>query len=492
VTAPAVRRTVDLNHVFVGLVVLVSVATLWLYRTGNFPILVNNETLTTFLLLAVEILVILAYERRHRSPLLLVMTFVLVLFYLPRVFSLNWVEPTTVPSALDRLRPVMVDDINEALWFVVLATAAIWLGVALGQHLRFGPRPERQDRADGKPPRQINGRLVFWWLALTLGYGVYVTLVVPLGVGVELRALRFLGLLLNPVLAVVIGLAYVVQVRQAPQGERGSPVAGIIILTGLLAVSQTLFGSRSAILTLVQTMLFLFLAMDIYRIPRRAVVGAGVMLVLAVPIFTVATVARQVRAGDQGYSNAGGQATQVTAVLTRIFNSGNIQSVVAPVVARTAFLDSTVDLIKNRSEYQAVVNLPFYGKSVVDSLTPGFDIFDTPRASNALSLVYRHQLHELRRTAVAYQSDQFNVYGEYHVLFGVPVALFALLVTAWGFQWWLQRVRSADPTSTRVWRYFVVVTFYGWMISFGLDWQIIVGAREAAVVAVVLPLLRRR
>jgi hypothetical protein len=463
------------------------VVTLGVYSQVDLPRLVDGATLRVFGVLTVQILAVLMYERRHRSPLLLVLVFVLVFFYLPRVLTLYWAPEWPSSTTLERLRPVHVDDINRTLWFVVAANAAMFLGIVVGQRLRFMP-PRKRTTAEG-PARTINGRRAFWWLAFTIAYGVYTTLFVPLGVGVELRALRYLGLLLNPILAIVVGIVYVHQTRVTEPGHKGSHVRGIVGLIVLLVLTQTSFGSRSAILTIVQTLLFLLLALGVYRVSRRVVVGSAILLALSVPLFTVATAARMVRAaGDTG---VGGMAQAVTETVVGQFVNGRVLLVVRPIMERTAFLDSSVDLVKNAGDYDSVINLPFYARSVVDSLTPGFDVFDTPRASNALSLIYQYQSRDVRRDALAYQSDQFNVYGEYYVLFGVVLGLVAIGLTAWVFQCWLSRIRIADSYSSIVWRYFVVLAFFNWVISFGLDWQIIVGAREAAILAVTLPVLRR-
>jgi hypothetical protein len=487
-------RSVDLNQVWMTLTLGIAAGTWWFYSVNRLPRLVNDVTLQLFALLVVQVVAMLLYERRYRSPLLLTLTFVLIFFHLPRIVTLYWVPDRPPSAALDRLRPVWVEHINETLWFILLANCAIWVGIAVARHVTFvASDPARRDEAASTPaPAHVGiaGRRVFWFLAATFAYGIYTAVIVPINTSVELRGLRYLGILLNPIIALVVSLAYVHQARTQHR-QKGESVTGIVVLCVLLAIAQTAFGSRSAILTQVQTLLFLALAMGLSRVPRRAVTVSAVLLMLSVPLFTVATLARSIRTEMVADASLREMTGRLADAVVRGF-SGDVLPILRPVFDRTAFLDFSVDLVKNRVDYAQVINLPFYAKSMVDSLTPGFDLFDTPRASNALSLVYRYQLHQMQRQAEAYQSDQFNVYGEYYVLFGPAFGLVALALSAWGFQWWLQRVRSSDLTATNVWRYFVVVAFFNWVISFGLDWQVITGAREAAVIAILLPLLRTR
>lgn len=483
------RFGIDLNTVFRWLAILIGVGTAWFYFVTPLPGLLDQSSLWWFAALILECLAILAYERRHRSPLLLTMMYVVVIFHLTRVMTLSWYEASPASATIDRIRPASVDDINEALAFTLMANAAITLGIILVQRLRMGsPSTTRRPQV----PVQIVGRLLFWYLVATLGYGIYTSIIVPLSPLVELRLLRFLGLAVNPLYATVIATVYLYQARTARGvGPRQPYTTAISVVLVLLVLSWAAFGSRSSLLTLVQTAMFLFFAMGVFRLPKHAVTAAGLLLALSVPLFTIATIARQVRTAYGDDVSSSQMANWVAEGVAAKMSWETGLQLLSPVIDRTSFLDYTVDLIKNRAEYRQVVNLSFYGMSIVDGLTPGFDVFDMPRSSNALSFVYRNQMHDLKRLGDTYQSDQFNVYGEYYVLFGPWLSLLALCASGAFFQWWLQRIRSTSHVARAIWRYFVVAVFFNWIISFGVDWLVVNGAREAVLVAILLPLLSR-
>ena len=60
------------------------------------------------------------------------------------------------------------------------------------------------------------------------------------------------------------------------------------------------------------------------------------------------------------------------------------------IMARAAFLDIGAEILFNR-DYTAYINFTHIFKSIIDSSTPGFDIFSTPPLANALIQVYNEK-----------------------------------------------------------------------------------------------------
>jgi len=152
------------------------------------------------------------------------------------------------------------------------------------------------------------------------------------------------------------------------------------------------------------------------------------------------------------------------------------QFIFSQIAARSAFLDFSVELINN-PQYDRVINLPRYGKSVVDAFTPGFDLFDEPLTAHALRSVYLPSFPaKPTRMYVAenYHSDQINVFSEYYILFGQIGSLFLLFISGYFFK--------------RIYNYFILKAsnkvlgllaaaillnlFWAWLRSFGLDFII--------------------
>ena len=121
-------------------------------------------------------------------------------------------------------------------------------------------------------------------------------------------------------------------------------------------------------------------------------------------------------------------------------------------------------------------SLSTYAKSIIDNLlTPGFDIFDQPKISNAIIFVYTDigapsklaMLHESY-----YHSDQFGIYGELYAVFGyASLPLFFLI--PFGLKRVYVRLRGENPFTLTMKRIIILSIFVSIVNSFGMDWTII-------------------
>jgi hypothetical protein len=488
------RGGADINGVFVALNYVLFAATILFYSQVEFPSLVNVTTLVIYAVLLVQVRIFLSYEKQRRNPFILVLVFVLTFFYFPRIITLYWVDFAHYSLVLYRLRPTTVHDVNATLVFVFFANIFIVLGIIVA---RSSGVSRSKAVPDAKPHY---GFRLLCLLFVTLIYVLYTSVISPLTVTVEKRGLRFLGLILNPSFFISIAIVFLYQFRSSrPTAgrrlslKRSSIYAlGIALLTAVLVVLQILFGSRSAILSLVQLSFFAFLAMGVYRIPRKMLVACGVLLALSVPLFTVSTLSRAIKNAQDTNVRLFEQKDLLVSAVTEAFDATDVARLLGPVLDRTAFLDFSVDLMKNHEAYGTVINPLFYAKSLIDNVTPGFDVFGVPKASNALVYIYNTETADMKRQGDSYQSDQFNAYGEYFVLFGGWASLPAFAFAAFLFESAYRRIRAKGSLAPIVWKYFTIGLFFNWLISFGTDWQIIAATREALLYAVILPILTIR
>ena len=137
---------------------------------------------------------------------------------------------------------------------------------------------------------------------------------------------------------------------------------------------------------------------------------------------------------------------------------------------RIGFLDFSLDIIANAASYSAVLNLEYYLTSIVDNvLTPGFDIYDVPTATNALVSIYAGNLAISKSNMpLGYHSDQFGLFAELFVLFqwwSLAIAFFLGVILTMLF------IKSQSlGFATRVMVLtFIVICFYGLLNSFGID-----------------------
>jgi hypothetical protein len=147
------------------------------------------------------------------------------------------------------------------------------------------------------------------------------------------------------------------------------------------------------------------------------------------------------------------------------------ESLRAP-AARIGFLDFTTEVMVGRLEYAEVISFGYYARSLVDNLlTPGFDLFDTPKAANALKGLYTNgRPANKAEVSDAYHSDQFTVYGEFFVLFGGWWALGPLWVVGWAFGRAWQLPFGDFVFAHQLARTFIAYLFLNTLFGFGIDW----------------------
>jgi hypothetical protein len=192
----------------------------------------------------------------------------------------------------------------------------------------------------------------------------------------------------------------------------------ILWIATLIYLLQMLYsGSRSIFLSIILFSFFSILSLGIFKIKKIYLFLFAILVFLSFILFPFATHLRSLKNAGYDYRLIDQLNTFADNLITDGTSSIDIISLV-PAFDRIAHLDFSVDLIKNADEYRSVVNFSAGFKSIIDGLTPGFDIFDAPKMANALQSVYRNNPTALSRiNEGAYQSDQFGIYGEMYVLF---------------------------------------------------------------------------
>jgi hypothetical protein len=144
------------------------------------------------------------------------------------------------------------------------------------------------------------------------------------------------------------------------------------------------------------------------------------------------------------------------------------------VLSRAGFFDYAAEVIAHREQYRSAINLSSYAKSIVDNiLTPGFDVYDQPKISNALHFIYGEMGQPSKeRSSEDYQSDQLGVYGEFYALFGFA-CLPVLVVGAYLLKRSYAKLRSANPFVLMMKRIVVLFVFERMVDSYGVDWTMV-------------------
>ena len=101
---------------------------------------------------------------------------------------------------------------------------------------------------------------------------------------------------------------------------------------------------------------------------------------------------------------------------------------------RIGFLDFNTTMITKSDLYENVISTKYYFYSIVDNLlTPGFDIFNTAKATHVIGRLANGEPFPTRLEAALgdyYQSDMMGIYGEYYVLFyGYPALVVFFVIS---------------------------------------------------------------
>jgi hypothetical protein len=476
VADPAMPRpTVDLNSLLQAANVVVAGLLLWGLSRNISNEYVEPRTLTLGFLLCLQTHVGLILERVRRDPFVLLFAFSMIFYCALRIFTL-----AVVPFSLvfDRFG-FGPENANYALVFIIVANVFLYAGLLV---VRF-PDGRRIDASEWRAvsPSAVIALMV---VAFPLAYfsGDYWTVErLP-------RAVTVLRVLLVPDLIVPMALAYYLLFRKSLTRRAAFAIGSLLLLE---AIAHTLWGSRSAVSVLIQTFLLVAIAVwSSVKVRRRYVLlGVGllpVVAVLMVAAFAISTynrLSRQVL-GDTQALNVGFAIQSAREGSSGLVNQG-LDVVLPPVLARAGFFDFSAELIAHRDQYSTIINLPGYAKSIIDNvLTPGFDVFDQPRMSNALRFLYLGRGAPSKAWAAEeYHSDQLGIYGEFYTLFAwASLPLFFLV--PYLLKRFYVRLRAVNPFILAMKRIAVLLVFVKLVDSFGVDW--IIGEMVPFVVAIVL------
>jgi hypothetical protein len=454
-------RTIDFNSVLMGANLLFAALLVFTFSNVGGNEYIDRETVMLGMLLAGQTHIALWFERRRRDPFVILLALAMTFYYQLRLVTLTW-DPFSVVFGRYSYD---ASNTNFALIFIIVANLALYAGLGLGR-LRGGIAVRAGTWKATSPMRAVALMMV----AITFAYfgGHYWNEDnVP-------RAFNFLATFIAQDVVVLMALAYYFVFKQSlSKGSRLFIV--IMVLTDI--VVHTLLGSRSGIVGTLQQYIWVTLAIGgCIRFRRKAFV-LGVALTpllvgLLVVSFAISTYNRAFREGGTlDVSQAFALAIEGSSELSL---ESTIERVVPAIADRIGFFDYSAEIIAHREEYSSVINLPAYGRSIVDNLlTPGFDVYDQPKISNALQFVYEGLgTPSKEQVSEAYRSDQLGLYGELYALFGYA-SLPLFLLIAWLMKTAYGRMTSESPFILVMKRVVVLYVFARTLDSYGFDWTIV-------------------
>jgi hypothetical protein len=451
-----IRNGYDFNALLIiaNLFVCATAITFYSFNGGNQYI--DIYTIVLLVILGSQNLLILLYETKKKDPFVLLLMIITLVFYMGRVVTLLY-EPWSL--AFER-HSATVADINYSLVFLMISNASIFFGlIAAGEKI-----PSKNEYLFDVCPAKPRNILIILLSVIAIGF--YISLASDI---IGRIAGYITGVFIN--LHLIMLFTFVYLTINAKNISRKYQTF-FLFLIGVFVLFYTLHGSRSALLTLAYLLLIAVISVrGRVRLNRKAIFIGAILIPLSVFFFISATYIRSL-----GLSRTVVSAHKLTILKeSDFFGSKTIRLLCRPIFNRMGFLDYSTVVIRNAEAYRKIINFSYYFKSVVDNvLTPGFNIFGTPKVSNSMSYISRGEsIPTHKDIANAYQSDMPTVYGEYYVLFYGYPALIILFIFSFIFKKTYLSIRSKDTYLFYMYRASILYFFYLWLNSFGIDWMML-------------------
>jgi hypothetical protein len=422
---------------------------------------VDNITLILGLLLALQTHIALKLEKKNSDPFILLIGYLIIFFYELRIFTLVHFPVQDVFLRFD-YHP---SDTNYALFYILIANLSIFLGlrcVRLGSDYAIS-------RLDYLPSK-ANLKVGFTMFVLSILFSLFIQVNLP-----ESFA-NFINVIYNnfltPNMILIVIAIYVISFHEnLPASYKNLLVVGALVVF----VLQTLSYSRSGLLTLIDNILIIILALTPKLRIRKAFVYFGflflpIFMFLSLLLYSITTLSRQTK-GVEGRTITE-KVTLITDSRSEIAESQLFELYLGQAFSRAGYFDYTAELIAHKDRYDDIFTFQNYFKSIVDNiLTPGFDLFDQPMLSNSLKYAEGNlgSFSKKQEAIDTYHTDHFGIFGEFYNLFGY-FSLVILFFLSFYFKKLFLYKGNFNLLELGLKNFILLYIFYRFFNSFGIDW----------------------
>ena len=412
---------------------------------------VDGVTIFFSAIMTLIVFLLINDARRNQNPLLGVMAFLLILFFQLRVFSLEYTDYSVV---LDRIHCTPAD-LNRTYLFIIVATLVMWRAFHFHR---------LKDETQSGRVREISFSKVQNLLYFTL----FISLLEFLPFAFTERFTSILTtLFFNSMMILMFSFACFMRIHK----RLSATAKTIFILSLVLFVLISIFkGSRGGIMSIFYVMIPSILVEKKEKIKMKYLIGVLLLLPIAVGIFSYSTYMRKMNIVDE--SNIRTKIELLPEVI-QMTSGSKLKETLSPVLDRVGFLDYATESVKKADEFRLFVNPVYCFKSIVDNaLTPGFDVFDVAKESNAVKIYYETGglVPRSKLSIYDYQSDEFTLFGEAYIMFYGWLSLLPLFLIAYLFKsFYIKYYRRDDYLKMPAVIYLFIVLFN----SFGFDWFVL-------------------
>lgn len=453
---------IDLNSILQWINILFCILFIYIFKENGPTQYVNKYTIYLGVLLSLQIAVFLYFEKKRRDPFVLLLCFQMVMYFILRIVSLS----LDFYSVVFERFPFEASNLNNAILFILFANLSLYLGLILNKVKAISDNPLAELKSQ---PKNTYNVIIVLFIGYLMGLSATLGFVV---VDAFFSILGALFIKLSVILFMIIVYLFMFK-DKLPKSIFNTLLLGLL----LFILIQTLTGSRSAILTIINFAIFTFLAIyGSIKIKKWTLLFFLFLVPLMVILFLMATFLRPRL--QEKRAVIGSETFEVIGQFDLLQTIGNDAKIVlAPVFDRIGFLDYTAETIANSDKYYPILNPLYFLKSTIDNvLTPGFDVFDVPMSSNAMRFMYMKNFGppvKSKVTAETYQSDEFTLYGEFYVMFGKWFSLVPIFFIGFVTKRIYLKIKDQFEYFFIFKRSIVLAIFYTLLNSFGIDWLLL-------------------
>ena len=448
------NKKISVYNILCWLNFLILILLLYTYSNVGDNMYVNEHTILLNVVLIIITHIVLRNARSTANPLLLLLSFFIIIFYELRVVTLNYTEFSMVLNRAD----VYKDGINNTLLYVIVAYCVLSFSLVFNFERVKRCIPERQYVIRKRATTNI---LVLLYISLVLSalaaYHIpYIEQIVSI-------ASTFFFNIFTMMALSVVAFVYIERVPR-------KTIIAFIVFCLLYILIFTIVGRRSSLFSVVTTLLMVCLLFGYTRIKAKYVISALFLVPIMMFIFVFATLARAMDAKNMDKQDQ----IELIKRSSDKFSTDDAKLFLSPIFDRIGYLDYTTEMVCNRDHLSHFLTPQNYFKSIVDNvLTPGFDVFGIPRISNVISKSYSHRNGSpvtKKEAAEDYKSDILTLFGEVYVVFGFILCFFVLAAIGAFIKNMYCRQQHIDSIRALWIQSLILGLFYNLIQSFGFDW----------------------
>jgi uncharacterized protein (UPF0333 family) len=456
------KEGLSLAYVLIVINIIVCAIGIYFYNTNIEGLsFINIYSILLLCLMGLQNIIMIYLQKDRRDPFVMILIIIMLCYFMSRIDTLMaatiFFDIYVPPYIYDDIKP---SDFNYTLMFIMLSNAFIFLGLnSVRKRIEF-----KENNYIGK----LYGKSWNVTIIIFLIFPIYF---------IGLPDLLTAFLLNMEAILIATFVYYLINRNNISKLNICISLLAIVLIT----IFRTMEGSRAGFLLLGTLFLPSYLSVSqSLKIRKKLILIVIPILLSVIMIYFYGT---QFRNQARHISTSKGLSLEV---YNMAMPRGDIlfaqvpQEMLAilfiPPIERIGLLDASVDFITNSELYKNIFDIQYYYKSIIDNvLTPGFDIFDVDKVGKVTAYI-RNGYGIPSKTFILsdmYQSDLLTVYGEYYALFGGFFALFFMSVSSYCFKKAYVMINTNNNFAFYFYRALILYFFYHWILSYGIDWQMI-------------------